>query len=119
MKIQKNKDDHYVLNMFDNSILHDSFLQSALRCGVSGDEKFEKKPEKVRYVKNRNPWNGVTIFTDKMFQAAPHIKSDIKVAWVMEPYDLLPNIYDDVIALEEHFDLIFTFEKFLLERDPN
>tara|TARA_R100000664_G_scaffold17057_1_gene25940 strand:- start:12154 stop:13071 length:918 start_codon:yes stop_codon:yes gene_type:complete len=118
-EIEKNKEGYYVLNMFDNSILHDSFLESALRCGVSGDERYEKKPEKVRYVKNKNPWNGVTVFTDKMFHAAPHVKSDVKVAWIIEPYDLSPQIYDNIIALEEHFDFIFTYEESLIQRDPD
>ena len=45
--LQKDDEGHIVLNMFDNSILHDSFLQSAQRCSAPGHES---KPEKVRFV---------------------------------------------------------------------
>ena len=58
--LQKDSNGHVVLNMLDYSILHDSFLESALRCSAP---EHEHKPEIVRYVKGKDPWGGITIFT--------------------------------------------------------
>mgnify|MGYP003635674568 FL=1 len=113
--LQKDSNGHVVLNMLDYSILHDSFLESALRCSAP---EHEHKPEIVRYVKDKDPWDGITIFTDKMLHAAEHVNSKIKVAWLIEPYDLIPKIYDQLEYVEEYFDFILTYEKFLLERNP-
>ena len=113
--LQKDSDGHVVLNMLDYSILHDSFLESALRCSAP---EHEHKPELVRYVKGKDPWDGITIFTDKMLHAAEHVNSKVKVAWLIEPYDLIPKIYDELERVEKHFDFILTYEKFLLDRNP-
>ena len=113
--LQRDTEGHVILNMFDNSILHNSFLESLLRCGAP---KFERKPEKVRYVQKQDPWPGITIFTDKMLHLAPHMTSKIKIAWLIEPYDLLPEIYKTIVNFEDDYDFIFTFEQELLNRNP-
>ena len=61
--LQRDSEGHIVLNMFDNSILHDSFLESALRCSAP---IYERKPKNVRFVRAQNPWHGITYFTDKV-----------------------------------------------------
>ena len=114
--IQRDEEGHVVLNMFDNSILHDSFLESALRCSAPN---FEHKPEEVRYVKNQTDWPGITIFTDKTFHLVTQVKSAVKVGWIIEPYDLIPAIYNNLEHYEEHFDFILTYEDFLIKRNPD
>ena len=99
----------------EGHVLHTSFLESNLRCSAP---LFERKPKKVRYVNNRDNWPGITIFTDKMLHLAPQVKSAIKVAWLIEPYDLLPQIYEIIPRLEEHYDLILTYEKSLIDKNP-
>ena len=89
--IQRDDEGHVLMNMVDNSILHDSFLESALRCSAP---LYEKKPDNVRYVKNQTKWNGITVFTDKMLAAVDQVDSPVKVAWLIEPYDLIPYMYD-------------------------
>ena len=113
--LQKDEEGHTVLNMFDNSILHSSFLESAQRCGAPGRES---KPKNVRYVKEQNPWTGITLFTDKVFHLAPQVNSTLKVAWVIEPGELLPGLHNRIMSLEDHFDIILTYEKNLLDRGP-
>jgi len=113
--LQKDEDDHTILNMFDDSILHDSFLESAQRCSAPGHES---KPENVRYVQKQNPWSGITYFTDKVLYLAPEVDSVLKVAWLIEPGDLLPGLHNLIRSLEDSFDFILTYEKNLLGRDP-
>jgi hypothetical protein len=113
--LQRDPEGHVILNMWDNSILHDSFLESALRCSAP---KFERKPRKIRFVQKQNPWQGITVFTDKVLHLASHIQSAIKVAWLIEPYDLLPEIYKTIINFEDNYDFIFTYEQTLLDRNP-
>lgn len=116
-------------NMFDHTIYADSFVESNMRAGGPTYANFTKenqnmpgelrKPKLVSYTKEKANWNGVTIFTDKVLQIAPQVKSRFKVAVMVEPRELLPQIYDTVITVEDEYDLIFTHEKSLLERNPD
>ena len=114
--IQRNDEGHVLMNMVDNSILHDSFLESALRCSAP---LYEKKPDNVRYVKNQTKWDGITIFTDKMLGAVDQVESPIKVAWLIEPYDLIPYMYDQIKTIEDKFDFVLTYEETLLKHNPD
>ena len=114
--IQRDDEGHVLMNMVDNSILHDSFLESALRCSAP---LYEKKPDNVRYVKNQTKWNGITVFTDKMLAAVDKVDSPVKVAWLIEPYDLIPYMYDQIKTIEDKFDFVFTYEETLLKHNPD
>jgi len=114
--LETDEEGHVVLNMVDNSILHDSFLESALRCSAP---IYERKPELIRYVKNLKEWDGISVFTDKMLPHAATVNSPVKIAWLIEPYDLLPWMYEQITELEQHYDFIFTYEETLLKRDPS
>ena len=114
--IQRDDEGHVLLNMVDNSILHDSFLESALRCSAP---LYEKKPDNVRYVKNQTKWSGITVFTDKMLAAVDQVDSPVKVAWLIEPYDLIPYMYDQIKTIEDKFDFVFTYEETLLKHNPD
>ena len=90
-----------------------------MRCGDRRPNATDHiEPETVRYVQNQMNWDGITYFTDKTFQGVKNVSSPIKIAWVIEPKDLLPQIYEVVVANEDEFDLIFTYEKELLDRNP-
>ena len=114
--IQRDDEGHVLMNMVDNSILHDSFLESALRCSAP---LYEKKPDNVRYVKNQTKWNGITVFTDKMLAVVDQVDSPVKVAWLIEPYDLIPYMYDQIKTIEDKFDFVFTYEETLLKHNPD
>ena len=114
--IQRDDENHVLMNMVDNSILHDSFLESALRCSAP---LYEKKPDNVRYVKNQTKWDGITIFTDKMLGAVEQDNSPVKIAWLIEPYDLIPYMYDQIKTIEDKFDFVFTYEETLLKHNPD
>ncbi len=114
--IQRDGEGHVLMNMVDNSILHDSFLESALRCSAP---LYEKKPDNVRYVKNQTKWNGITVFTDKMLAAVDQVDSPVKVAWLIEPYDLIPYMYDQIKTIEDKFDFVFTYEETLLKHNSD
>jgi len=106
------------VNWFDNSVLAESFVESIMRCGGTKPGNL-RSPKNIKYVKNMMEWDGVTLFTDKVFHLAPTIKSKKKVAMVIEPRDLLPYIYDQIIRYEDYFDLILTHDPALLEKNPN
>jgi len=113
------QDEKTVINLIDDSILADSYVQSIVRCGDRRPNATDNiAPEKVQYVHNRANWDGITYFTDKTFNAVNQVSSPVKIAWVIEPKNLLPPIYEHVVALENEFDLIFTYEQELLDRNP-
>ena len=63
-------------------------------------------------------WGGITYFTDKLLHLAAEINSEIKVAILFEPPDLLPGIYEIIKQHEDNYDLIFTYDTDLIERNP-
>jgi hypothetical protein len=108
--------DKTTINRFDVTALYDSFVESAMACPAP--EGPWRKPKLVEYVRNQEEWDGITYFTDKMLHLAPHVKSTHKIAILMEPPELLPQIYNIVQHFEEHYDLIFTYATELVESNP-
>tara|TARA_R110000824_G_scaffold121208_14_gene277210 strand:+ start:1778 stop:2659 length:882 start_codon:yes stop_codon:yes gene_type:complete len=101
-----------IVNRFDMTALSETFAMSAM-INASPEGPWVK-PEYVSYVKNQNPWNGITYFTDKCLHLAYEVKSDIKVAILLEPREFMPSIYKNIKIYENSFDLIFTYDEELL-----
>ena len=102
------------INRFDETALQYSFLASALACGNPNGPW--PKPELVEYVRDKNPWSGITYFTDKMLHLVPHVQSDYKIAILQEPKSFMPFIYRNAEKFEDFYDLIFTYDEDLLKR---
>ena len=107
-------EEKVTINRIDQTALQYSFLASALACG--NPKGPWPKPKLVEYVRDQNPWNGITYFTDKMLQLVPQVKSDYKIAILQEPKSFMPLIYEAARKFEDHYDLIFTYDEDLLSR---
>lgn len=59
----------------------------------------------------------ITVFSDCYLQEACSSKSEHKVAWLVEPPEINPHMYNMIKNIESNFDLIFTFSESLLKRD--
>lgn len=105
-----------VINRFDITALQQSFMESAMACPAP--EGPWRTPKFVRYVRNRDNWQGITYFTDKLLHMAPQINSKHKIAFLQEPPDLMPEIYRTIKQFEEYYDIIFTYEQTLLDHNP-
>ena len=103
-----------VINRFDRTAIHYSFLASALAAGNPNGPW--PKPKLVEYVRDQNPFRGITYFTDKMLRFVSQVDTDVKVAILQEPKSFMPWIYRDVVEFEKYYDLIFTYDKDLLSR---
>jgi hypothetical protein len=107
-----------IINLIDESVYADSFTESIMRAAgtIPGELR---TPKKIQYVKNKTNWDGITLFTDKVFFMSKNINSKYKVAIVIEPRDLLPYIYEEIQKYEDNFDLILTHDEELLNRNKN
>jgi hypothetical protein len=105
-----------VINRLDQTAIHETFMASALAAG--NPKGPYPKPKLVEYVRDKQEWNGITYFTDKMLHLAPNVVSDIKVAFLLEPKSFMPQIYETIKLYEDHYDLIFTYDEELLNRGP-
>jgi hypothetical protein len=112
------KSEKVIINRFDETALQYSFLASALACG--NPKGPWPKPQLVEYVKNKNPWHGISYYTDKMLHLAAHPenKSKFKIAFLWEPKSFMPRIYHNAEKFEDFYDLIFTYDEDLLKRGP-
>jgi hypothetical protein len=106
-----------VINRFDITALQDSFSESAMAAACP--KEYWRKPTYVEYVRNRNPWEGITIFTDKQLHLAPEVDSTYKVAILQEPRELLPWAYQTIVQFEDEYDLILTYDIELINRGKN
>jgi hypothetical protein len=103
-----------LINRFDITALQDSFNESAMACGC--EKEFWRKPKLVEYVRDQNPFDGITIITDKLLHIVPQVQATHKVAILQEPRELLPQIYHNIIQVEDNYDLILTHDNELLSR---
>lgn len=95
-------------SLFDHSYGEDGCYTSSFgRCPIEG-----------RWVKNMIDWEGVTVFTDNHFDKdiVTHVKSKIKIAWLLESKSITPMAYENIIKYEDRFDYIFTHDDNLLRR---
>jgi len=107
-----------IVNLIDQSVLANSFVESIMRCGGSkpGDLR---SPKKIEYVYNKMEWNGISLFTDKVLHLAPQVKSEYKVAILIEPRDLIPSMYEEILHLEKFYNLILTYDYDLMQKLPH
>ena len=106
-----------LINRFDLTALQDSFSESAMAAACP--KKYWRKPTYVEYVRDQNPFEGITIFTDKQLHRVVEVDSTYKVAIIQEPRELLPWAYEEIVIYEDHYDLILTFDIDLLRRGKN
>lgn len=99
-----------IVNFFDHNISYAKSYNDALESG--------RKTKNIKYVKNQENWDGVTIFTDATINLAKNNLSKYKVAWIMEPRAYSPLVYNLLESIINDFDLILTYDHHLLEKYP-
>lgn len=87
------------INVFDTNFAHCEFMDAVIT------------PKLVRYVRNIQNWNGITLFTDNCFHIAKHVNSKYKIAVLLEPPAIHKHAYENIKHFENDFDYIFTFIK--------
>lgn len=105
-----------VINRLDVTALQDSLVESAMACPAPNGPW--RKPKLVEYVRDQRQWDGITYVTDKLLHLGGQIESKHKVAILMEPPELLPQIYHIIQEHEDDYDLILTYVYELLEKNP-
>jgi hypothetical protein len=60
----------------------------------------------------------IEVFTDQHIPEASRSQSKVKVAWLIEPPIMVPDIYQFVKENHQIFDAVFTFDDSLLKIDP-
>lgn len=83
----------------------------------------EFEPTKVEWLKQNigmgyPEFDGVTVFTDKSLLDpwVDQVKTNHKVAWLVECRGVHPWAYDHITMVEDKFDKVFTFDEELLSR---
>ena len=74
-----------------------------------------REPKNYLYTRSKN-WNGVTLFTDDTLNKVKLIESKYKVAWLIEPRHYRADIYKKAEKLINFFDLILTYDEYLLNK---
>lgn len=102
------------VNLFDNNFAHTKDIVGALTS------TYLYPPKTIEWTPRNMNFDGITVFTDDMiFDAVvDEVKSNLKVAWLMEPPAIHPWTYSNIIQFEHKFDYILTFEPTLLARGP-
>lgn len=101
-----------IINLFDKNFAH-SMLEDGFDTCTAG-----VKPSKIQWVRDGSVTSKITVFTDRYINSdeVEKAKSKIKIAWLIEPPSINPDIYQQIISQEDKFNFIFTFDKNLLKR---
>lgn len=103
-----------VINLFDTAFSH---LETP--DGIYSTTP-NRKPKNIKYVKNKNDWDGISLFTDKcLFLDTENIKSKYKIGWIIEPEEINPDPYQKFDKIMDNFDFILTYDETLLKKYPN
>ena len=106
------------INLVDKTLIgNDSLVAASAKCGT-GEDNY-RGPKLVEYVRNQDPWDGISFFTDKALARASEVRSKYKVGLILEAWILDPQAYKDAVQYEDHFDYIFTYNPDLLKRNPD
>ncbi len=102
------------INLFDKNFVHSISEDGFDTCSAG------RKPTKVEWVRNNFMWEGVTVFTDWFFPAdvVNEVETTYKVAWLVEPKSIHPWAYEQIVNIEDKFDLVLTHDADLLKRGP-
>lgn len=101
-----------IVNLFDQEFDH-SYKQHGYYTASEG-----VKPKLIYYVKNHQEFPGITLFTERGLQFVDMVKSDKKIAWLVESPAVHPWTIDFIKTIENKFDLILTTVPELLKRGP-
>lgn len=98
------------------NLIDSEFSHLTLPRGVCG-----KIPTHIRWVRNQYNYGGITVYTDRMIdlKSVQNFGGKYKIAWLIEPPTTFGTTYNKVIALEDVFDEIWTYNIKLLNRDSN
>ena len=98
------------INFIDNNISHAISYNDTLEPG---------RPSLfLEYVRGHSVWQGVSVFTDNRIKDVTFIKSDYKVAWLMEPRAFSPSCYSILESMIHEFNFVLTYDSKLLREHP-
>ena len=102
------------VNLFDSNFAHTTSV-----CGFDSATAW-RKPTKIAYARDKQSYEGVTIFTDD-FIFSPQVDlvhSKYKIAWCQESPVIKPQSHINIHNVEDKFDFIFTHNKQKISEKP-
>ena len=111
------------INIWDTNIAHaNSWKEAGLMCGIRiPDSDLITGPKDTMWIRNQKSHDGITVFTDSHFNrnTINSVISPIKIGLIMEPIAHSYQPYSDIQDVEDLLDFIFTFNKQLIDKDPD
>ena len=106
------------INFIDESLRHcgNFTYGSTVQVGGVCPPLTHREPKQIIYIRDQKNWNGVTLFTDDTLNKVKSIESKYKVAWLIEPRHYRADIYKKAEKLISFFDLILTYDEYLLNK---
>jgi len=99
----------YKVNLFDNVFAH------ARSCSGNWPTHFD-------WVRGNMEWDGVTIFTDVQIlqntNLIQQVKSKVKIGWLLESKAIIRYNPNQIWAMRDLFDYVFTHDRQLIDADP-
>lgn len=92
------------VNLFDQNFSH-------VKNSMGYDASCFVKPTRGEWVRNQISWSGDTVFTDEMCYSnyVDCVKTDRKIAWLMESPGVKPHVYQNFSSVQSKFEKVITF----------
>ncbi len=102
------------VNLFDSTFSHTKEMIGVITS------TYIYPPKDIEWIEKEMVYDGITVFTDNYITdpIVDQVKSNVKVAWLIEPPAIHPWTYEKIVEIEDKFDYILTFNSDLLARGP-
>ena len=79
-----------------------------------------KISKNIKYVRDLQKWDGVTLVTDSMLDTdvARSVRSKYKIGWLLECREINPISYNTFDSWKDNYDFILTYDSELLSKYP-
>ena len=103
-----------VVNLIDGAFKH---LENSSGRYSQVHRKISKN---IKYVRDLQKWDGVTLVTDSMLDTdiAKSVRSKYKIGWLLECREINPVSYNTFDFWKDNYDFILTYDSELLEKYP-
>jgi len=77
-----------------------------------------RKPKKIQFVHDQNPYDGITLFTDNCILGDVNsVVSPIKIAWCLESPAVMSHVHNNIHLVAHKFDYVLTYRDDLIVAD--
>lgn len=109
------------ITLIDDNFSHHTYHPEKLGSSLASFPGYDRYPTSFQWDRDRNNIHDVCVFTDGCLDLATDAKFDgkKKILWLLEPREIIPEIYRKAVIYHKQFDVVLTHDEKLSKEIPN